>query len=48
MKTSVDIEQYLLDFIDEQIKDKKFGNRTHAIEYALTHLKKHNDKGEYF
>jgi Arc/MetJ-type ribon-helix-helix transcriptional regulator len=39
LKTSVAIEKELLDWIDKQVKIKRFANRTHAIEYALQKLK---------
>jgi Arc/MetJ-type ribon-helix-helix transcriptional regulator len=39
IKTSIALDEDLLKWIDEQVKTKRFANRTHAIEYALTKLK---------
>jgi Arc/MetJ-type ribon-helix-helix transcriptional regulator len=39
LKTSVALDVVLLDWIDDQVKRKRFANRTHAIEYAVQKLK---------
>lgn len=39
LKTSISLDEELLKWIDQQIKTKRFANRTHAIEYALQKLK---------
>lgn len=39
VKTSISLDQDLLDWISEMVKLKRFGNTTHAIEYALQRLK---------
>ncbi len=39
LKTSVAIDKDLLDWVDKQIKAKRFATRTHAIEFALQKLK---------
>jgi len=39
VKTSISLDQDLLDWIREMVKLKRFGNTTHAIEYALQRLK---------
>jgi len=36
---SISIDDDFLIWIDEQIKNKRFANRSHAIEYALWELK---------
>jgi len=40
IKTSIALDEDLLNWIDDQIKVKRFANRTHAIEYALFELKR--------
>jgi len=42
-KTSVALDEDLLKWIDQQIRTKRFANRTHAIEYALQKLKESTD-----
>lgn len=37
---SVSIDRELLDWIETQIKSKRFAHRSHAIEYALERLRK--------
>lgn len=39
LKTSVSIDKELLDWVDTQVKKKRFATRTHAIEFALQKLK---------
>jgi Arc/MetJ-type ribon-helix-helix transcriptional regulator len=39
LKTSVALDVVLLEWIDDQVKRKRFANRTHAIEYAIQKLK---------
>ena len=39
VKTSVALDEEVLDWVDEQVETKRFANRTHAIEYALQRLK---------
>jgi len=39
IKTSVALDEELLEWIDSQIKTKRFANRTHAIEYAIEQLR---------
>jgi len=39
MKTSMDLDQDLLEWVDMMIGKKRFANRTHAIHYALQRLK---------
>ncbi len=34
-RIAITIDQILLDWIDNQIKSKKFANRSHAIEYCV-------------
>jgi Arc/MetJ-type ribon-helix-helix transcriptional regulator len=38
-KISVSLDQDLIDWIDEEIKTKRFASRSHAIQRALTLLK---------
>ncbi len=39
VKTSVALDSDLLDWVDSEIRKKRFATRTHAIEYALQRLK---------
>jgi len=38
-KTSVALDEDLLEWIDKMVSTKRFASRTHAIEYALERLK---------
>lgn len=40
IKTSINIDEDLVKWIDSQIKTKRFATRTHAIEYALEQIRK--------
>jgi Arc/MetJ-type ribon-helix-helix transcriptional regulator len=37
--TSITIDKELLDWIDKEIKKKRFASRSHAFEYAIMRLK---------
>ncbi|MEM3874047.1 MAG: ribbon-helix-helix domain-containing protein [Candidatus Bathyarchaeia archaeon] len=37
---SISIDEDLLKWIDEQIKNKRFAHRSHAFEYAIEQLRK--------
>ena len=39
-KTSISLNDGLLEWIQEKIKEKRFASTTHAIEYALEQLRK--------
>jgi metal-responsive CopG/Arc/MetJ family transcriptional regulator len=39
VKTSVALDSELVEWIDGEVKKRRFANRTHAIEYALQKLK---------
>jgi len=39
IKISITIDEDLIKWIDSQIKKKKFANRSHSLEYAITLLK---------
>jgi len=39
IKTSVALDEELLEWIDKLVAFKRFANRTHAIEYALQRLR---------
>jgi Arc/MetJ-type ribon-helix-helix transcriptional regulator len=39
IRTSIAIDQELHDWVQEMIKRKRFASASHAVEYALTHLK---------
>ena len=43
-KTSIALDEDLLSWIDEMVKNKRFANRTHAIEYALQRLREREKK----
>jgi len=38
-KFSISVDDDLVKWIDNSIKKKKFANRSHALEYAITALK---------
>lgn len=40
IKTSINLDEDLIKWIDSQIRTKRFANRTHAIEYALEQLRR--------
>jgi len=40
IKTSINLDEDLIKWIDSEIKTKRFANRTHAIEYALEQLRR--------
>ena len=44
IKTSVALDEELLEWIDKLVASKRFANRTHAIEYALQRLKEREKK----
>jgi Arc/MetJ-type ribon-helix-helix transcriptional regulator len=37
--TSITLDRELLEWIDEEVKRKRFATRTHAIEYGIQKLK---------
>ena len=39
-KTSISLDEELLEWISNKIEEKKFASVTHAIEYALEKLRK--------
>jgi Arc/MetJ-type ribon-helix-helix transcriptional regulator len=39
LKVTATVDQELIEWIDEEVKKKRFRNRSHAIEYALAMLK---------
>ncbi|MGI0102798.1 MAG: ribbon-helix-helix domain-containing protein [Nitrosotalea sp.] len=39
IKLSITIDEELIKWLDSQIKKKKFANRSHGFEYALTQAK---------
>jgi len=39
VKTSIALDEDLLEWIDKMVNTKRFANRTHAIEYALQKLR---------
>jgi Arc/MetJ-type ribon-helix-helix transcriptional regulator len=39
IKTSVTIDEDLVKWIDGEINKKRFANRSHAVEFALYHIK---------
>jgi Arc/MetJ-type ribon-helix-helix transcriptional regulator len=40
LKLSITIDKHLVKWLDSQIQKKRFASRSHAIEFALTYLKK--------
>jgi Arc/MetJ-type ribon-helix-helix transcriptional regulator len=41
---TITIDEELLDWIEQKIKDKEFASLSHAVEKALYELKKQYDK----
>ncbi|MGI0007695.1 MAG: ribbon-helix-helix domain-containing protein [Nitrosotalea sp.] len=39
IKLSITIDEDLIKWLDSQIKKKKFANRSHGFEYAISQLK---------
>jgi len=39
IKISITVDDELIKWIDSQIKKKKFANRSHGFEYAVSQLK---------
>lgn len=39
-KVTVTVDQDLMKWVDQLVEDKKFRNRSHAVEYALYELRK--------
>ena len=39
-KISATVDQAILDWVDAQVKTQRFRNRSHAIDYALSQLRK--------
>lgn len=45
VKVSFSIDQETLKWIDDQLKTKKFRNRSHIVEYAIEQLKTQKVEG---
>lgn len=43
-KKTITIDKELLEWIEQKIKEKEFGSISHAIEKALTRLKREYEK----
>ena len=43
VKLSITIDDELVKWIDSMIKQKRFANRSHSIEYAVTQLKENSE-----
>jgi Arc/MetJ-type ribon-helix-helix transcriptional regulator len=39
------VDDKLLDWVDQQVEAKRFGNRSHALNYALLLLKREESTG---
>jgi len=39
VKVTATVDQELIEWIDQEVKKKRFRNRSHAIEYALAMLR---------
>jgi hypothetical protein len=46
IKTSIALDEDLLKWIDKMVNNKRFANRTHAIEYALQKVKERSENNE--
>ena len=40
IKTSMNLDEDLIKWIDSEVKTKRFANRTHAVEYAIEQLRR--------
>jgi Arc/MetJ-type ribon-helix-helix transcriptional regulator len=40
IKTSIALDEELLQWIDKEMQTRRFASRTHAIEYAIEQLRK--------
>ena len=45
-QVTINIDEDLLDWVEDKIKEKQFATRSHGIEYALTRLKKLEEQGK--
>ena len=43
-KTSISLDESLLEWVSQKIQEKRFASVTHAIEYALIKLKAEESK----
>ena len=39
-KTSISLDEDLLEWVNEKIREKRFASVTHAVEYALEKIRK--------
>jgi Arc/MetJ-type ribon-helix-helix transcriptional regulator len=46
VKVSVALSPEILEWVDKQIENRVFANRSHAVEYALFKLRKQMEAGE--
>lgn len=42
-RITISIDKSLLDFLDKGIEQRKFANRSHAIEYLIHNVKENNN-----
>lgn len=45
-QVTVNLDEEILEWIEEKIKEKKFATRSHGLEYAIMHLIKEEKIGE--
>ncbi len=43
IKLSITVDEGLVKWIDSMIKQKRFANRSHGIEYAVTQLRENSE-----
>lgn len=43
VRRSVSLDKELLDWVNEQIKQKRFSDVSHSLNYALYHLKQEDE-----
>ncbi len=46
VRMTISIEPELMNWIDEQVEQGHFGNRSHAVEYSLLKVRELMKKGE--
>jgi Arc/MetJ-type ribon-helix-helix transcriptional regulator len=46
IRRSITISKDLFDWVNQQIKERRFKDVSHAIEYALYHVKEETDKSQ--
>jgi Arc/MetJ-type ribon-helix-helix transcriptional regulator len=46
VKVTASMDTDLVEWIDKEIEKRRFASRTHALEFAIAHLKEEIEKGQ--